>query len=113
MATALDSLDARVLELNRLLGEIILDAPPGRKIRLSQLNVTIEILAATGETMRLGIVAPCDVVIQRPETKPRPRFDSSGVPDIDMEEFARGAGRYVPPGAMLDEDWSDHESKLS
>lgn len=106
MPTAAETLDARALEVDRRLQEIIASAPLGGTIRLPQLGVTIEVMATEAETVRVGIVAPRDAVIRRPEPSPPPPADDA--PEFDLEEFARGAGHYVPPQAMLDEDWSDH-----
>src|SRR4051812_11330289 len=95
MSAAAESLDARALELDRQLREIIADAPLGRTIRLPQLGVTIEVVATEGDTVRVGIFAPRDVVIRRPEAKPSPPLpDYSGIPEIDMEEFARFAKEH-------------------
>ncbi|MGL4553458.1 MAG: hypothetical protein ACRC33_20010 [Gemmataceae bacterium] len=104
MSSAAESLDARARELDRQLGEIIADAPLGRMIRLPQIGVTIEVVAAEGEGVRVGIVAPPNAVVRRASL---PAY--SGIPEIDFEDFARHAMEhpFVPTQAMIDEDWSD------
>lgn len=78
MAADVESLDARAREVDRQLRAILADTPPGHTIRLPELGLTIEMVAAEGDTLRVGIDAPRDDVVTRPEAKP------AEVPDDDV-----------------------------
>jgi hypothetical protein len=72
----------------------------------------MEVVAVEGDAVRVT-VAPGEAISHRPEAKPAPLPDYSGIPEVDREEFARYAKEhpFTPTQEMIEEDWSDHVTK--